>query len=188
MSMNKTSGAAALLLAAIGLPGPSLAQDAKPKTAAPVAVGPKAGDTKHPAVAVTAPWARATPGGAKVGAAFLELSAPAGVADKLIAAKSPVAGVVELHTHTHANGVMQMRRIDNLPVGPGAKVVMKPGGHHIMLMELKGPLIEGQPIELTLVFEKAGEVKLSVPVLKVGSPGPAGAAAPAGAHGAHGKH
>lgn len=185
MRMITTSAVAALLVTVISLPGAALAQDAKSK-----AVSPPAASANAPSVAVTTPWARATPGGAKVGAAFLELSAPAGVVDKLIAAKSPVAGVVELHTHTHTNGVMQMRRIENIPVAAGSKVVMKPGGHHIMLMELKAPLVEGETIELTLVFEKAGEVKVSVPVLKVGSPGPNGAAspAPAAGHGAHGKH
>ncbi len=179
MRINKTS-AAAVLVVAFAWPGVTFAQDTKPKAAPPQAAG----------VVVTAPWARATPGGAKVGAAFLELSATAGVADKLITAKSPVAGTVELHTHIHAGGVMQMRRIDDLPIAPGGKVVMKPGGHHIMLMDLKEPLIEGQAIELTLVFEKSGEVKVSVPVLKVGSPGPNGAATPAPSrgHGGHGKH
>ncbi len=185
MSMIYKSAAAAILIGTLGLPGVAVTQNVLAQD-----VKAKASDAKAAGVAVTTPWARATPGGAKVGAAFLELSAPAGAADKLIAAKSPVAGVVELHTHTHVNGVMQMRRVDDIPVAPGSKVVMKPGGHHIMLMDLKAPLVEGQSIELTLVFEKAGEVKVAVPVLKVGSPGPNGAAspAPAGGHGAHGKH
>lgn len=173
MTILRRSASAIALVVAFALP--AAAQDAKPKAAG---------------VAVSTPWARATPGGAKVGAAFLEMSAPAGAADTLKAAKSPVAGVVELHTHTQSNGVMQMRRVDDIPVPAGSKVVMKPGGFHIMLMDLKKPLKEGEAIDLTLVFEKAGEVKVTVPVLKAGSPGPGGAApANSGGHGgAHGKH
>lgn len=173
MTILRRSASALVLAVAFGLP--AVAQDAKPKAAG---------------VAVTTPWARATPGGAKVGAAFLEMSAATGAADKLKAAKSPVAGVVELHTHTQSNGVMQMRRVDDIAVPAGAKVVMKPGGFHIMLMDLKQPLKEGETIDLTLVFEKAGEVSVKVPVLKVGSPGPGGAARAGGSGhgGGHGKH
>lgn len=190
MTSTRTSATVFALLALFGLSGPSVAQDAKLKVAPAAPTAPAAAkDAKAPRVSVTTPWARATPGGAKVGAAFLELSAPQGGADKLVAAKSPVAGVVELHAHTQSNGVMQMRRVDDIPVAAGAKVTMKPGGLHIMLMELKQPLKEGETIDLTLVFEKAGEVKVSVPVLKVGSPGPNGAAPAAGGHGGgHGKH
>jgi copper(I)-binding protein len=162
---------AAVALTAALAAGPALAQQAKP----------------GPGVTVSNPWARATPGGAKVGAAYLELSAAQGAADKLIAARSPVSGVVELHTHTHVDGVMKMRRIDNISIEAGKAVTLKPGGLHIMLTELKQPLKEGETIDLTLVFEKAGEVAVKVPVLKVGSAGPGGAKS-GGGHGAHGKH
>lgn len=154
-------------------------------TLAMLAAGPVAGQTVETPVAVTSPWARATPGGAKVGAAYLELSTSK-AADKLVSAKSPVAGVVELHTHANENGVMKMRRIDGIPVEAGKKVTLQPGGLHIMLMDLKQPLKEGEAIDLTLVFEKAGEVAVKVPVLKVGSPGPGGKAG--GSQGGHGKH
>lgn len=140
-----------------------------------------------PGVTVSKPWARATPGGAKVGAAYLELSAAAGAGDKLVAAKSPVAGVVELHTHAQVDGVMKMRKIDDIPIEAGKNVVFKPGGLHIMLTELKQPLKEGETIDLTLVFEKAGEIPVKVPVLKVGSAGP-GAKKGGGGHDAHSKH
>ena len=148
---------------------------------------PAAAQTSAPeaSLAVSSPWARATPGGAKVGAAYLEV-AGAKAADKLVSAKSPVAGVVELHTHAHEDGVMKMRRVESIPVEVGKKVTLQPGGLHIMLMDLKQPLKEGETIDLTLVFEKAGEVAVKVPVLKVGSPGPGGNAS--GGHGGHGKH
>lgn len=138
-------------------------------------------------VTVTKPWARATPGGAKVGAAYLQLSAAPSGPDKLVAARSPVAGNVELHTHSQVDGVMKMRRVDDIAVAPGKNVTLKPGGLHIMLMDLKQPLKEGETIDLTLVFEKAGEVAVKVPVLKVGSAGPDGAKG-GGGHGGHHKH
>lgn len=145
-------------------------------------------------VTIATPWSRATPGNSKIGVAFLEVQARKGHADKLLSASSPVAGVVELHTHTSDNGVMRMRRIDAIDVPAGGKAVLKPGGLHLMLMNLKHPLKEGDKIDLTLVFEKAGKIAVKVPVLKVGSPGPGGMAHGAGSagahsgHGAHGKH
>jgi hypothetical protein len=138
---------------------------------------------------VVAPWARATPGGAKVAGAYLEIRAPAGVEDKLLSARSPVAAVVELHDHINEGGVMRMRRIESIPIKGAKSVVLKPGGLHVMLMDLKGPLVAGQQIEITLVFEKAGEVTIKVPVAPVGAAAPGGKSGGAGAgHGGHKGH
>lgn len=143
-------------------------------------------------VTVSKPWARATPGGAKVAAAYLEISPPKGTADKLVAARSPVAGIIELHTHSNDGGVMRMRRVEVIPIEGDRKVTLNPGGHHIMLMELKKPLKEGDTFDMTLVFEKSGEVAVKVPILKVGSPGPGGTAGSGSSgHGhqaGHGRH
>jgi copper(I)-binding protein len=146
--------------------------------------------TTQTGLTISTPWARATPGGAKVGAAYLSLKLPASIDDTLVAASSPVAGSVELHTHMHDGGVMRMRRLDKIAVGGGNTVTFRPGGLHIMLIDLKQPLKEGDRVPLTLRFEKAGEVALDVPVLKVGSPGPGGADGEhrGGHHGGHGKH
>lgn len=139
------------------------------------------------------PWTRATPGGATVGAAYLELKSD-GTADRLIAASSPAAGRVEIHTHIHEGGVMKMRRIDGIDVTPGKPVVLKPSGDHIMLMDLKAPLKEGDLIKLTLQFEKAGPIEVEATVEPVGAMGPHGmdhqpGHDPKGAgHGHHGHH
>lgn len=125
-------------------------------------------------ISVAHPWARATPGGAKVGAAYMEIKAKDGVADTLISASTPVAGRVEIHTHTMDDGVMKMRRIENLPIGDGKSVVLRPSGDHIMLMDLKAPLKEGDLLPLTLIFEKAGEIKVEATVEPVGAKGPHG--------------
>jgi copper(I)-binding protein len=136
-------------------------------------------------ITVANPWARATPGGAKVGVAFFEMKAAPGPGDKLVSAKSPVAGNVEIHNHIMEGGVAKMRRVDGIAVSGGASVALKPGGYHLMLMDLKGPLKEGDRFKLTLGFEKAGEIEVEGNVLSIGAAGPQGAKQQSG--GAH-KH
>jgi hypothetical protein len=125
-------------------------------------------------VTVAHPWARATPGGVKVGGAYLEIKAAAGRGDRLIAVKSPVAGAAELHNHIMENGIARMRRVDAIVVPAGKSVVLKPGGYHLMLTDLKAPLREGDLLKLTLVFEKAGEIEVEATVEPIGAMGPHG--------------
>lgn len=125
-------------------------------------------------ITVAHPWARATPGGATIGAAYLEITAKDGAADTLVAATSPSAGRVEIHTHTMDNGVMKMRKLDKLAIPAGQSTLLKPSGDHVMLFDLKAPLKEGDLLPITLVFEKAGEVKIDATVEPVGANGPHG--------------
>ncbi len=125
-------------------------------------------------VSVAHPWARATPKGAKVGAAYLEIKTDEKTADRLIGAKSSVAGKVEIHTHIHEGDVMKMRRIDGIDVKAGASHVLKPSGDHVMLMDLKQPLKEGDLLKITLIFEKAGEIDVDATVEPMGAKGPHG--------------
>ncbi|WP_341912662.1 DUF1775 domain-containing protein [Ferrovibrio terrae] len=124
----------------------------------------KAGD-----IQVLQPFARATP--AKVGGVFLTLKNAGGTADKLLKAASPVAETVELHTHIKDGDAMRMRAVDNIPVPAHGQTALEPGGYHVMLIGLKQALKEGTSFPLTLTFEKAGTVTLSVPVQKAGSSG-----------------
>ncbi len=117
-------------------------------------------------------WARATPGGAQTGAAYVTLQSPTG--DRLTAASTPVAQKAELHIMTMDNGIMKMRQVDGIDVPAGQKVSLKPNGYHIMLMGLTQPLKEGQTFPLTLTFAKAGSEDATVTVQKVGSTGPGG--------------
>lgn len=112
------------------------------------------------------PWVRATPGGAKNGAAYLVVN-NAGRGDVLQSASSPVAGTVELHTHLNDNGVMRMRQVPEIVIPAQQKVALQPGGLHIMLIDLKAPLKVGDTVPLTLRFETAGSVQLDVPVKAV---------------------
>lgn len=159
-----------------------------------VAQGQKAVDAQSArtfsvgAVTVRAPWARATPGGAKVAGVYLEIVAAEGAEDRLIAARSPASKVVEIHDHINDGGVMRMRRIEAITIKGTTAVTLKPGGKHVMLMDLAGPLKAGETIKLTLVFEKAGEVEVEAPVLPIGAQQGVGqpSGSGSGAHGMHG--
>lgn len=131
---------------------------------------------KSKTITVAHPWARATPPGAKIGGAYFEIQASKAGGDRLIGASADaVAGRVEIHTHEHgADGLMKMRQIPDLPVQAGTSVVLGPGGHHLMLMDLKAPLVEGDLIKITLQFEKAGKIDLEATVEPVGAKGPHG--------------
>ena len=131
----------------------------------------KAGD-----LVITQAWSRATPGGAKIGSGYLTIENTGSVPDRLIGGSGDVAGKVEVHEMTMNNGVMKMRSLDKgLTIEPGKTVKLAPGGYHLMLLDLKGPLKQGDKLPLTLEFEKAGNVKLSFDVQGVGAQGPAGA-------------
>lgn len=155
-------------------------------------IGANAHEATKAGVTVAHPWARATPGGATNGAAYLEIKAAAGVTDRLISASSPVAGRVELHTHIMDGNVMRMRRVENIALKPGSSVVLQPHGDHVMLMGLNAPLKEGDLLKLTLTFEKAGPIEVEATVESIGAKGPHGmdhqpGQPPANDHGAH-KH
>ncbi len=136
----------------------------------------KAGD-----LVITQAWTRATPGGAKIGTGYLTIENKGSAPDRLIGGSADVAGKVEVHEMAMSNGVMKMRPLDKgLAIEPGKTVKLAPGGYHLMLMDLKSPLKQGDKLPITLDFEKAGKVKLSLDVEGVGAQGPAGAAAKGG--------
>lgn len=137
-------------------------------------------------LSIEAPFARATAGPARNGAAFLTVKNAGGDADRLIGAKATVADHVELHTHLHENGVMKMRQIEAVDVPAGGMASLQPGGDHIMLMGLKAPLKEGESFPLTLVFENAGEVTVDVTIGGVGAMEGSGDGSHHGSHSGHG--
>ncbi|WP_439361616.1 copper chaperone PCu(A)C [Bradyrhizobium sp. DASA03007] len=120
-------------------------------------------------VVVERPWARATPGGAKTGAAYLILINNGEAGDQLLGATTPVADKVQFHSTTEENGMSRMREMPVVDLVPHAKTTFDPGGMHIMLVDLKQPLKEGQTFSLSLTFAKAGKVDVTVPVAKVGA-------------------
>ena len=126
-------------------------------------------------VVVTGAWARASPGNAATGAAYLTVTNRGAAVDRLVAAASPVAARAELHTMVMEGGMMRMHEVPSIELAPGQTVTLAPGGLHVMLMGLAQPLEEGSMLALTLTFERAGAMTLEVPVLEAGSRGPAGA-------------
>jgi copper(I)-binding protein len=119
-------------------------------------------------VSVEQPWSRATPPGAKVGVGFMQLK-NGGAADRVVGASSPVAGRVEMHITTREGDVMKMREVSSFEVPAGGTFELKPGGAHLMLMELKGPLKKGERVPLTLRLEKGGELKVELSVQEMGA-------------------
>ena len=129
----------------------------------------KAGD-----LVITEAWSRATPSGAKVAGGYLTIENKGTATDRLISGAGDVAGKVEIHEMGMNNGVMTMRPLDKgLTIEPGKTVKLAPGGYHLMLMDLKNPLKQGEKVPLTLEFEKAGKVTLSLDVQGVGAQAPA---------------
>lgn len=120
-------------------------------------------------VLIEQPWARATPGGAKTGAAYMTLINNGTSADRLIGASTPVADSVQFHKETQDDGVSRMRQMSTVDLAPGAKIVFKPGEMHMMIVGLKQPLKEGQSLSLTLQFEKAGSIEVTAPIEKIGA-------------------
>ena len=115
------------------------------------------------AIDIGHPHARPTNAGQQVGAGYLKLSNQ-GAADRLLSATSPAAASVELHSMSMEGDVMKMRQVDAIDLPAGQTVELKPGGYHLMLMGLKTPLKAGDKLPLTLKFEKAGEVVVTVNV------------------------
>ena len=134
----------------------------------------RAEDVKAGDLLISQEWARATPGGAKVGGGYLTIENKGGTPDKLIGASADGAGKIEVHEMTMTNGVMKMRPVEGgLTIDPGKTVKLAPGGYHLMLMDLKNPLRQGDKIAMTLQFEKAGKVAVTLDVQGVGAAGPA---------------
>jgi copper(I)-binding protein len=122
---------------------------------------------KFGTIDIDSPHARATAAGQAVGGGYFKL-VNGGAADKLVAARSPAAASVELHSMRMEGDVMRMRQVDAIELPAGQTVELKPGGLHLMLMGLKAPLKAGDSVPVTLRFEKAGEVTVQ---LKVEAPG-----------------
>src|SRR5665647_1480209 len=141
----------------------------------------RAEDVKAGDLLITQAWIRATPGGATIGGGYLTIENKGSTPDRLIGGSAEVAGKVEVHEMTMNNGVMTMRPLDKgLAIEPGKTVKLAPGGYHLMLFDLKSPLKQGDKVPITLEFEKAGKVSVSLDVQGVGAQAPAAEGSPDG--------
>jgi len=137
-------------------------------------------------VTVDDAWVRGTVAQQKATGAFMRLTASQNT--RLVAAESPVAGVVEIHEMAMDKDVMKMRAVTGLELTAGRPVELKPGGYHVMLMDLKQPVKAGDSVPLTLVFEDAAKQRFTqtvqAPVKALGQ----GGASPAPMGHGHHKH
>lgn len=117
-------------------------------------------------------WARASILGSRPGVAYLTIRNEGSSADRLLGATSPAAGSVMIHVSEMSGDVMKMHGVPDLEIAPGEQVVLKPGGTHLMLMELREPLRKGERLPLSLDFEHAGTVAVSASILSPGAKGP----------------
>lgn len=125
--------------------------------------------TAHAQVTVKDPWVRATVPQQKATGAFMQLTAAQD--SRLMAASSPVAGVVEIHEMFMDNNVMKMREVTGGLVLPSGKTIeLKPGGYHVMLMDLKGQVKDGELVPMRLVFEGKDGKKQTVDVKAAARP------------------
>lgn len=113
---------------------------------------------------ITHPWARPLPPVATVGVTYFTVTNKSDTDDVLLSAESPVAEAVEMHTHVKEGDMMKMRKLQELVVPAQGKLTLAPGGHHLMLMNLKNVPVEGERFPVTLHFKQAGSVEVEVAV------------------------
>ena len=150
---NNLLNAMLAVVVGIGLAGMAQAQNAK--------VG---------GVQIENAYTRATVPGQMAAGGFMKIENK-GAADQLISASSPVAGEVQLHDMSMEGNVMKMRQVKDIAVPAGGAVELKPGGLHLMFINIKAPLTAGQTVPVKLKFAKAGEVEVKIPVNAMGQHG-----------------
>jgi len=125
-------------------------------------------DAKVGSIKIENAYVRATAPGQPAAGAFMKID-NSGAADQLLSASSPAAGEVQLHQMSMEGNVMKMGQVKDIAVPANGSVDLKPGGYHIMLMNIKAPLKAGETVPVKLKFAKAGEVEVKLPVNAVGS-------------------
>jgi hypothetical protein len=118
------------------------------------------------------PWARATAPGARVAGGYMVIRNAGAAGDRLVSATSPASAKVELHVHVNDNGVMKMREVPGYEVPARGAFELKPGGAHLMFVDIKQPFREGDKVPVRLKFEKAGELSAEFHVGRLGGSAP----------------
>jgi copper(I)-binding protein len=130
-------------------------------------------DYKLGALEISQPWTRATAPTAPTGGGFLTITNQGTTPDRLVAVRSSAAGKVQVHEMKMDGDIMRMRPLEHgLDIPAGGTVKLAPGGFHLMMMDLKGPLKKGTEVPVTLVFEKAGSIDIELDVEGIGATHP----------------
>jgi copper(I)-binding protein len=125
---------------------------------------PIQGFSEDKGVVIENAWSRATPPGAKIAAGYMTIENKSGSADRLVGASSPLAAKVQTHVTMRDGDIMKMREVKGYAVPANGSYELKPGGAHLMLVGIKRPFKNGDKVPLVLRFEKAGDVKVEMPV------------------------
>ena len=126
-------------------------------------------DYKAGSLEIVGPWSRATPKGSQVAIGYMTIKNSGTKPDRLIGGSIDVAANFELHSMVMENGVAKMRELKGVEIGPGQTVEFKPGGSHVMFVDLKRPLSKGEHVKGTLIFEHAGKVQIEYSVEGIGA-------------------
>lgn len=115
-------------------------------------------------VEIEKPWIRATAPGQKIAAGYMSVRNKSASPDRLVGGSSPAAERVETHVHVKDGEILRMRQVKGYDIPAKGSFELKPGGAHLMLVDIKQPLKEGDKVPVTLRFERAGEVKVEFQV------------------------
>lgn len=132
--------------------------------------GAAADDVKIGDLQISAPWARATPKGAAVGGGYLKITNTGTAPDRLVGGATSISSRLEVHEMSMSGNTMKMRQLTSgAEIKPGETLELKPGGIHIMFVDLKQQLQQGQHFKATLQFEKAGKVDVDFSIAGIGA-------------------
>ncbi len=149
-----------------------------PLVLAPFSITPAvAADFDVGSMHISQPWARATPKGADDGAGYMTITNKGSTPDRVNCVSDDASKQCQIHSMTMEGGVMKMRPVEGgLEIKPGETVTLKPGGYHMMFVDLNHPLEQGKSVEAELKFDHAGTVKVDYPIAAFGAPAPGAAA------------
>jgi copper(I)-binding protein len=137
-------------------------------------VSAMANDYTAGSIEISSPWSRATPKGAQTAIGYMTIKNTGSTADRLVGGSIDIADTLQLHAMTMEDGVAKMRELSDVEIKPGQTIEFKPGGSHVMFVNLKHALSKGDHIGGTLVFEHAGKVKIEYSVEGIGAQSPEG--------------
>ena len=120
-------------------------------------------------IQVRHPWSRATPPGAMVAVGYMEIRNTGAQPDRLIAASTPVAKSVEMHVTQREGEVMKMRQVKDFEIPARERITLRPGGSHLMLVDVVRSLKKGERFIMRLRFERAGEMEVELEVQEQGA-------------------
>jgi copper(I)-binding protein len=128
-----------------------------------------ANNYKVGSIEISSPWSRATPKGAQTAIGYMTIKNNGTTPDRFVGGSIDVADRFQLHAMTMEDGIAKMRELSVIEIKPGQSVEFKPGGDHVMFVNLKHPLSKGDRLSGTLVFERAGKVNVEYSVESLGA-------------------